>query len=787
MSHNPGGRMRQARIATARQAGGAGFWIGALRVDPVSGYIEGPGGRESVDPRVMDVLVVLARHPEELVSRQHLIEAVWRDRVVGDETLTQCVYQLRRHLAAAGGDARYRARIKTLPKRGYRLDHGVEPAVSRAPARRPISGSNWRTGAVWAFIAAVIGAVILGTLSGRVSTGVATDSGATPPTVAVLPFADMSPKNDLVYFANGISEEILHQLGGYRELQVIARTSSFSFVNTDYPINEISELLGAQYLLQGSVRKDGNQLRINARLLDASGRQRWSRRFDRELEDIFDIQDEIAQAVALNILPHVSHRASGSVAADIEAYQHYLVGRNILHSQVPNWDNRAIDELRRAIEIAPDYAAAHAELAIALIYARDREWNLRTQMTTAKKHSEAETAIDTAFALEPSLARAYAARGFLHAVREQNESAKSDLRQALALDPNMADAANWLIALMPADQDSAETWDFLVNAARRDPLFPALNQQLAWRYAQKGEIDQAQKTFERLLVVPNPAEWSFHHAQVFYENTGQLTKAVELAKRLVLQTVGTSREDFGIDHLAQAYSAVGMREAADYWLSQKRQEGFHKHFDAFVLQRQGRYRDILELWDGLRDASGISISDQHEHWVGYYGEMQALAGDIQGAIRTLESVVTVDTESDFIWGDPRLALAYAYIEAGAPGKARPLIDRLVHEWGQQKTEGLLHFSIGLVAFALVNSVAGNQDQAMTLLEEAYAVGWRGHYSLAFDPRWDPLRDQPRFRQMLSAVRIDVDAQRAEIEDASTRENFRTEFASAKRSKYSRLR
>lgn len=755
-----------------------GFRLSELRVDPVNGHIEGPGGQEAVDPKVMEVLVALARQRGDLVSRAHLIEEVWRDRVVSDDTLTQCIFQLRRHFEAAGGDAKYRARIATLPKRGYRLTDEIEPLDLQAPANRTPGRNRWRAAGLLTALAALIGAWMLITSSGRKALGEATDTGAAVATVAVLPFADMSPQQDLAYFSGGISEEILHQLGGYKGLHVIARSSSFSFKDSDYSVGRISELLGAQYLLQGSVRKDGDQLKINARLVDSSGLQRWSGSFDRQLESIFLIQEEIAEAVALNILPYVSPQATRLTPPDIEAYQHYLIGREILHSQVPEWDNLAIEELRKAIEIAPEYAAAYAELAIALTYARDREWNLRTQETTERKRSEAEMAIDTALALDPNLARAYAARGFLHAVRERHESAKSNLRQALALDPNMADAANWLVSLLLLEKDSAATWEFLVAAALRDPLFPELNRKLAWGYAQKGDIDQAQRTFERLLAVPNPAEWTYHDAQVFYENTGKFVQAVEVAKRLVMETVHTPRQDFGLDHLAQAYASLGMREVSDYWLSQKRQEGFHKHFDAFVFERQGRYHDILELWDGLREQEGISLSDQHRHWVGYYGEIQALSGDISGAINTLESVVTVDTGSDAIWGDPRVALAYAYKEAGAHDKAKPFINRLIDEWSEQQAGGLLHFGFDLVEFALVNSVAGNHDQSIALLAQAHAVGWRGHYSLAHDPRWDPLRDDSRFGKLLSAIRADVDAQRTVMEQMDANDDFAARLETA---------
>ena len=161
--------------------------------------------------------------------------------------------------------------------------------------------------------------------------GTASKGEALPNSIAVLPFANISDDPANEYFCDGVAEEILNKLGGIRELNVIGRTSSFAFKGSDYGIERISALLGVRYVLQGSVRKAGDQLRISAQLLDAGGRQVWNESFDRQLENIFEIQSEIAGAVATTVASQVTPQPDTGHQPDLEAYEHYLTGRTLLH------------------------------------------------------------------------------------------------------------------------------------------------------------------------------------------------------------------------------------------------------------------------------------------------------------------------------------------------------------------------------------------------------------------------------------------------------------------------
>ena len=200
------------------------FRLGPLTIDPRAGEAAGPGGVVKLDPKVMGVLVMLAEKAGQVVLRTDLLDRLWPGVIVTDESLSRCIYELRRQLGQAAGDEQLKDAIETLPKRGYRLKGEVTPiapeAVARPFWRRPVP--------VIAAVLAVVVAVFVGLWS-LAPTGKPTSTMATSRSIAVLPFDDMSETKDQAYLADGIAEEILDKLNQSPDLRVIARTSSFSF------------------------------------------------------------------------------------------------------------------------------------------------------------------------------------------------------------------------------------------------------------------------------------------------------------------------------------------------------------------------------------------------------------------------------------------------------------------------------------------------------------------------------------------------------------------------------
>ena len=249
-----------------------GFQLEGLRIEPETGMVSGPGGREKLDPKVMDVLLLMAQRAGEVVHREDLLSTLWPNVVVSDDALTRCFYELRRQLSHAGGDERYRTFIETVPKRGYRLTAAVTPA----PSPRRLRGGWIALGAAAALLA--VGIAFL------VWRGVSETRSAQegPHAIAVLPFLDMSAGKDQGYFSEGVTEEILNRLTQAENLRVISRTSSFALRKETLDVPTIAKRLDVDYVLEGSVRKSGARVRITAQLIDASTNSHvWSQTYDR--------------------------------------------------------------------------------------------------------------------------------------------------------------------------------------------------------------------------------------------------------------------------------------------------------------------------------------------------------------------------------------------------------------------------------------------------------------------------------------------------------------------------
>ena len=260
--------------------------------------------------------------------------------------------------------------------------------------------------------------------------------------VAVLPFANMSADPENEYFTDGMAEEIINALTKIQSLRVASRTSSFAFKGKNEDIGEIGRKLKVSTVLEGSVRKMGNRLRINAQLVNvADGYQLWSERYDREMEDVFAIQDDISQAIVKALRVILSEGEKKQIekvrAVNVQAYDYYLRGRQYFHQLRRKSLEYARQMFNRAIEIDPEYARAYAGVAdccsLLYTYFDAREANLR----------QADTASRKALDLEPDLAEAHVARGLAVSLSKRFDEAEQEFSQAMNLDPKLFDAAYW--------------------------------------------------------------------------------------------------------------------------------------------------------------------------------------------------------------------------------------------------------------------------------------------------------------------------------------------------------
>ena len=587
-----------------------------------------------------------------------------------------------------------------------------------------------------------------------------------PNSIAVLPFANISDDPGNEYFCDGVSEEILNRLGGFQGLNVIGRTSSFKFKNSDYELRRISDLLGSRYLLQGSVRKQDERLRISAQLLDEAGKQLWSESFDRTLGDIFSIQAEIAEVVASTVVPRIVGPTTSPYEPSLEAYQHFLAGRELLRRRV-DISGEARQQLKKAIELDPEFAEAYAELAVTYLFGT----------VTLEEDLAANEAIDTALRLQPGMPRALAVRALSLQQQREPDWAVSEivLREVLEKEPNMVDALNWLVRALESQAKSEEAEAARERAVRLDPLHGAIALNVAIASAGRGDFETAERHMLRLLEMPQPGSSPYWQLEFLYRQMGRLADMNALSKQQVLEV-----DDAFYYGLIDSYALLGLWDRSSYWAERMKNEVpdsfWSKLSSSFVPFYRGRYREAQDGWDRMLAADGKTVAEMPRMFVLLYGDQQALAGDFGGAIATLESLIGPPRPfayNEFHWAEKSAlhSLAWSYQQTGIAEKGRSMLESLERQLGDIHRRGRLHESSDLYFYARNALLKGDHDLALERLERAVEAGWREYYIHHHDPRWALLTDHPRYQALMAEVKADVDRQRAVVEQIDAEEDF----------------
>lgn len=457
-------------MAGGADLAGAIYEFSGYRLDSGQRSLSDAAGKPlPLAPRVFDTLLHLVENAGELVEKNALIEAVWPDVTVEDNSLSQNISTLRRALGDQTGDNRF---IVTAPGRGYRFVAKVSVAAEDAPAnsRRPDAAPK---------------PVEPAPNKVRVS-------------VAVMPFANLTGDPDKEYFSDGMAEEIINLLTRTSVIRAPSRTSSFAYKGRNIDVRQIAEDLNVDAVLEGSVRAAGERLRVTAQLIDgASGFHLWSDTFDRDMTDVFALQDELALSILEAMQNHLNaplakKRRPRPRPKDHEAYRLYLQGEYLLRNNdfdIP----AAIEHFREALERDPTFAAAQAGLA------RAKGFSLSYVKPTRDRLAELETEARRALALDPQSEAGHGALGTFYAMTGKLCDAEGHIRMAyeISRDPMVANALSVIVFgnvghLRRAIQISEEAYQSF-------PLAPFLLVAIAMVYLSEGDEERADFYAKRAL------------------------------------------------------------------------------------------------------------------------------------------------------------------------------------------------------------------------------------------------------------------------------------------------
>jgi TolB-like protein/cytochrome c-type biogenesis protein CcmH/NrfG len=472
----------------------------------------------STGPQVFDTLVYLVQNRERVVSKDELLEAIWQGRIVSESTLTSHINAVRKSIGDNGEDQHL---IRTVARKGFRFVGKVTAAsnprddLSSEPA--PLVAPNERRDPEPSMPAPAV---------------------PDKPSIAVLPFQNMSGDPSQEYFADGMAEEILTALSYCKPLFVIARNSSFIYKGKVNDVRQIGRELGVRYLLEGSVRRSGDLLRFTAQLVDAtSGVNIWANRFDGDIKDVFKLQDEIAASVAAAIEPNVQlaeiARMKRKPATSLDAYDLLLRAQQLEYEFTRESFEAALRCLKQALVVDPNYAQAMALAAYCYAERSQQDWLTDRPGETAEGIRLAARAVEleksdatvlwmAAYAarqlsmdgqlakelayrslqLNPNSAMALAMTGWVEAILNEPAIALEHLHRAARLSPR--DPRTWFIATgigtahsIAGNHHEAIIW--LKRALSQNPRSTPARRILAASLASVGQIDQARETLQELL------------------------------------------------------------------------------------------------------------------------------------------------------------------------------------------------------------------------------------------------------------------------------------------------
>jgi len=418
------------------------FYVGDWYIDPNDGSITREGDTTRVEPKVMDVLLELTRHPGEVVTREDLERTVWVNTVISYDVLSSTMLKLRK---AFHDNPKHPQIIETIPKKGYRLIAPVRPANEPANSRlRQLSSRalKLKTTVLLKYTNAIL-LLLTGISIYLVFVHTKPDSAVEPVqnnvSIVVLPFQNLNSDAAQEYFVDGMTNGIITYLTRLSDLFVISRDSAFVYKRSSQDIAQIARKLHVQYVLHGSLLREEQRLRINVILTDASnGTHIWAERYEGSTQNVFDFQDricrEIVRALAIKLTPAERQNLVQIDTRNMAAYEYFLRGTEHFFQYARNSNQEAREFFIKTIELDDQYARAYAMLGWTHAFDFMNGWSDLPDRSLLLGEQYASKAIE----IEKNLPVAYFVRGLIYRERGEYQKALKDAEHAVRLDPSYA-------------------------------------------------------------------------------------------------------------------------------------------------------------------------------------------------------------------------------------------------------------------------------------------------------------------------------------------------------------
>jgi len=571
---------------------------------------------------------------------------------------------------------------------------------------------------------------------------------ADPPedSIAVLPFANLSNEPENEYFSDGLTEEIRNQLARVPGLRVAARSSSFAFKGRHEDVREIGRRLNVASVLEGGVRRQAGTVRIDVQLVSAAdGYQVWAQTFERQVDDIFKLQTEVACAVIAAVKPQAAAAGRPSpepATQSFEAYNLYLLGRHHFHKRTEAALRRAMDCFRQAIDRDPGYALAYTGLADAYTLASTGYYG---EIPREESIANALPAAMKALELAPVLAEAHASLGLIRHNQGDYALAESALERAIELNPNYTMAHVWHGLVLTSQGRYREAAAHMRDAFRLDPLSPIINANVGFDALRFGDAAEAEARFATAIEI-DPA------FQVPYSGMARLHAArgtPEEALRWIDQAVARApTRTFYLARRALILAQLGRIEEAVAAIEAACCNPNGNRFEADLVAG-------LRVVTGNRAALESIASHECAAWAPAQRAQALLAiGDRTAALQAYDAdppdprtEINDLVADDWVWRLPHVVNhAHLRLTAG-DARGRDTLRALMARADEVRAEGIVSVD-ALYWVASAHAALGEGEQALERLEEAVTRGWRHAWWARHDWNWAGLADDSRFRDLL---------------------------------------